>query len=115
MRLCYELAGIAGVDPGPHTLRELAWLADGARRDAWDRASLIAALVKNTTATKKADLTKPSDLHPYEQQPEKTKRKRTTVFDLGAAFIPNFKPPTQQHERESNQGRPGLRGDCDQK
>src|SRR5690606_37357177 len=28
-RLTYQLAGLVGVDPGPHTLRELVWMAEG--------------------------------------------------------------------------------------
>ena len=41
-------------------------MADGKRRDEWDRASLICAQVTNSQATKRADLVPAWRFHPYE-------------------------------------------------
>jgi hypothetical protein len=41
------LAGIAGVDPGPHTLRELKWMAEGVERTQWHRCSVVATTLIN--------------------------------------------------------------------
>jgi len=45
--LCFELGGIAGVDPRPLTLRTLDWMVEGRRRDEWNRASHLLALLAN--------------------------------------------------------------------
>lgn len=69
------MAGVVGIDPGPLTLRELFWMADGRRRDAWDRtANLIAALfnaVPDHTGKRKPR--QPSEFHPF-YRPAKPKK-----------------------------------------
>lgn len=42
---------MTGVDPRGWTLRELRQAADGKMRDAWSRASLLAALIHNASYT----------------------------------------------------------------
>lgn len=72
MRLCFELAGIAGIDPRPFSLRQLNWLADGRRIDEWNRTALQCALFVNAHRDPKKG--KPFQLatfHPYmEETPE---------------------------------------------
>jgi hypothetical protein len=41
-RAC-QWAGIVGTHPDPWRARDLLWAAEGSRRDAWDRTSLIVA------------------------------------------------------------------------
>ncbi|VTR92819.1 unnamed protein product [Gemmata massiliana] len=46
LRVCYELAGIVGVDPARLTLRKLAWMAAGRKRVdgqlfAWHLAGVV--------------------------------------------------------------------------
>lgn len=43
----YRLAGIAGQNPDPFTLRELIWLAEGRQRDDWSRTAVLAAFLWN--------------------------------------------------------------------
>ena len=60
------MAGVAGVDPGPLTLRELFWMAEGRSRDAWNRTSLLCALIANAHRNpKKGSAFKPANFHPY--------------------------------------------------
>ena len=66
MRLCFELAGIAGIDPRPLTLRQINWMADGRRIDEWNRTSLQCVLFANANRDPKK--TRPFTLatfHPY--------------------------------------------------
>ena len=61
------MAGIAGVDPDPHTLRELVLMADGVRRDEWDRASLLAAIQFNRGRKRQHQRT-PEDFNPFHRR-----------------------------------------------
>jgi len=64
---CYMLAGSIGVDPGPLTIRELLWMADGAARTLWQHTSSIMALITNCFRdTRKYGIVKPSDINPFE-------------------------------------------------
>jgi hypothetical protein len=45
--LIYQAAGVAGVNPGPLTLRELIAMAEGARRERWSRHAELLALIAN--------------------------------------------------------------------
>lgn len=47
LRLCHEYAGIAGVDPGPMTLRELHWLAVGRYDVAAFQVASVAQMLGN--------------------------------------------------------------------
>ena len=47
MRLCYKLAGICGVAPGPLTLRVLGLMADARSRDAWGHTAAVLAMLAN--------------------------------------------------------------------
>jgi len=60
------LAGIAGVDPGPLTLRELVLMAEGRVRDEWRRTSVLLALIANTNRDpKKSRALRPADFDPF--------------------------------------------------
>lgn len=74
-----ELAGIAGVAPWEFTLRELAAIADGRRRDAWQRHSVLLALTWNANQTDKAKCKTADDFDPYEQRQQ---RRRITAKNI---------------------------------
>ena len=46
----YELAGAAGVDPGPRTFRELVYMATGRSKADWQTASAIVAAIWSANA-----------------------------------------------------------------
>lgn len=46
-RLIYQLAGYLGLDPGPYSLRQLFWMAEGRRSQEWSRTSTLCALIAN--------------------------------------------------------------------
>ena len=61
-----QLAGIAGVNPDPLTLRELAALADARGRFEWEQtASLMALIVNLMRDPKKNKPVKAEDFNPY--------------------------------------------------
>ena len=63
--MIYELAGMIGVDPGPFTLRELVWMADGRQREAWNHTSQLLAMLFNAHRDpQKTSPAKPADFHP---------------------------------------------------
>jgi len=45
--LIWQLAGVLGVMPGPLTLRELVWMAEARRREAWQHTSSMIATLAN--------------------------------------------------------------------
>ena len=64
--LILRLAGIAGVNPDPLTLRELAALADARGRFEWEQtASLMALIVNLMRDPKKNKAVKAEDFNPY--------------------------------------------------
>lgn len=63
--MIYELAGIASVDPGPHTLRELVWMVRGKQRDEWGHTSHVLCILANSNRDpKRIGAFKPSDFNP---------------------------------------------------
>lgn len=65
----WKLAGIAGVAPGPLTLRELIWMAEARSREAWNHTACMMALLSNLHRDpKKQAPRKPSDFHPLEEK-----------------------------------------------
>ena len=50
------------------TARQLLWMADGKRKDAWYHTAAIIAKVHNVNCSKKSELKKPTAFHPYMQQ-----------------------------------------------
>ena len=58
-----------GVDPGPLTLRELLWMAEGQGRAAWGHTSALLALIRNAHRDPKTTRpSKPRDFDPYSQR-----------------------------------------------
>lgn len=64
-QVVYQLAGVAGVNPGPMTLRELGWMSEGRDRTQWRHTSAILAQVVNSNPYRKGKPVKRSDLDPY--------------------------------------------------
>ena len=69
--LILELAGIAGVNPDPLTLRELVTLAEARGRFEWEQTASLMALVVNLVRNpKKSKPAKSSDFNPYCVRPK---------------------------------------------
>lgn len=72
-QLIYELAAIAGIDPGPRSLREIMWAVEAKQKDDWDHTAAILAMQSNTAfGRKKRDMIKPQQIHPF-------RRRRQTI------------------------------------
>ena len=58
---------MAGVDPGPLTLRELVFMAQARQRSAWERTSWVLALIANVNRDPKRQPRpfRPADFDPY--------------------------------------------------
>jgi len=64
---------VAGVDPGPLTLRELALMAEGRARLEWGQTAQLLALLYNAHRTEGARALSADDFDPYREprgQPE---------------------------------------------
>lgn len=74
------MAGVLGVDPGPFSIRELYWMAEGRRTSQWDHTALLAATVLNSRqGITRAHLIAPRRLHPdYQTEPAITLPAETT-------------------------------------
>ena len=60
------MAGIVGIDPGPLTLRELVWMADGRVRQSWVHTSSVLAMIANVNRDpKKTRAFRPDDFNPF--------------------------------------------------
>jgi hypothetical protein len=86
-----ERAGIdhLGVDPGPLTLRELLWMAEGRGRSEWAHTASILALLANAHRDpKRTKAFAPADFNPYEARDGRkpiTKTKDLSI--LKAVFV----------------------------
>ena len=84
----WRLAGIAGVDPSPLTLRELGLMADGRAKFEWGIASSLMALLANLNRDpKRGKPLKPSDFNPFTPEPPKVVLRGAEMKEaLKAAF-----------------------------
>jgi hypothetical protein len=60
-----ELAAVAGCDPEPRTLRELAWMAEAADKARWNRTSALIAQIYNANRPANAKPISPMDFYPW--------------------------------------------------
>ena len=79
-QLVYEVAGFIGIDPGPLTLRELVWMAEGRDRRAWDHTSMIAAAALSAMRERMVD---PARLNPYRQKSGRARGIPLTAENIG--------------------------------
>jgi len=77
------LAGIAGVDPGPLTLRELIWMVDARRQDQWSHTAAVMALVANVhrNPKRRSSPYAPAEFHPLAE------RKQVSVAKVGVRVL----------------------------
>ena len=64
-QICYELAGVVGIDPRPFTLRKMVWMSDGRERSEWNRTALLVVKIHNAHISKESDAIEFHDVHPY--------------------------------------------------
>ncbi|MEZ6097172.1 MAG: hypothetical protein R3C03_23610 [Pirellulaceae bacterium] len=64
--MIWQLAGIIGIDPSLLTLRELIWMADARRNEAWSHTANLMALVANVNRNprRRSRPYSPIDFHP---------------------------------------------------
>ena len=75
------------LDPRPFTLRELLWMADGAQRDRWARASSMMALMANLNRDpKKGRPFRPEDFDPFAARPAALVLDKSTIGALKASM-----------------------------
>ncbi|RPI60584.1 MAG: hypothetical protein EHM48_06990 [Planctomycetaceae bacterium] len=82
--MIYRLAGIIGVNPGPLTLRELLWMAEGLGETAWSHTSaLLAAVWSGNQNMKKPRFFAPAEFNPYLCQKAPKQGIRITADNIG--------------------------------
>ena len=83
LRLAWELAGVAGLDPRELTLRELVWAADARQRADWARTSAQLALLANVNRDPKKQPKpfSPEDFNPY-ARPAGNESRNTDIVKL---------------------------------
>lgn len=79
-----------GVDPGPLTLRELLWMADGKRRDEWRRTARVCSVLANIHRDRK---TRPrpftdDEFNDYAPPRPPEKRIKAPITILKSIFLP---------------------------
>lgn len=79
-----RLAGVAGVAPGPHTLRELIDMADGRNRSEWRRTAQVLTLLNNAHFVEKRS---PEDFYPYSDESSAPPLKISMLM-LKPVFVP---------------------------
>ena len=73
-----------GVDPRPLTLRQLLWMAEGAQRERWARASAAMSVLANCHRDpKKGKAYTPADFDPY----AKHKPSGKTIIDKNSIHL----------------------------
>lgn len=85
-QLIWELAALAGMDPGPMTLRELVWAAEGRQAERWDHTATLLALQANChrDPKRRSRPFEPADFHP---RPERLRRRRKPQRRAGASVL----------------------------
>lgn len=74
---------MSGVDPGPFTLRELAWMADGRERSQWWRTASLLALTYNLQRDPKQSVARePAWFHPLIRRRRKGSGIRITADSI---------------------------------
>ena len=78
-----------GVNPGPLTLRELLWMAEGRGKAEWAQTSTLLALLANAHRDpKKHGVFKPADFDPYQQRNQDVALPKTKDLSiLKAVFV----------------------------
>ena len=79
--MIWQLAGIAGVNPGPLTLRELIWMAESNSRQRWAHTSTVLAMIANVNRDpKKHGPFKPADFNPHVERAVKIKTSDLSIL-----------------------------------
>ena len=64
--MIWRLAGAVGVNPGPLTLRELMWMAEGRAEAEWAQTSaLLAAVWTANSNLRRPRLFRPQEFNPF--------------------------------------------------
>ncbi len=87
--MIWEIAGIVSVDPSQRTLRELVWMVDGQRREAWQHTSSLLATLANIhrDPKKKPRPFTASDFQPRAWQTSVRKQPQTNLRILKQVFV----------------------------
>jgi hypothetical protein len=86
--LIWQLAGIVGIDPMPLSLRELIWMAESRRNEAWSHTANLMALVANVNRNprKRARPYSPLEFHPFLER-KRTAYSKASIRILKDVFV----------------------------
>jgi hypothetical protein len=73
----YRLAGIAGVNPDPLTLRELLWMSEARGEFEWQQTAAVMALHANMNRAKGKPPISPDQFNPYAAERVKASKRIT--------------------------------------
>jgi len=84
------LAGIIGIDPGPFTLRQLVWMAEGRRDFFWEHTAHVLCYLYNAHRSPKSPALMPADFHPFADKRKRRMKKRLPQVGIEAlkVFVP---------------------------
>lgn len=66
---------------GPHSLRELDWMAEAVQFEKWNHTATLIATIENSAFGKRGRRTRPQDRHPLIRQAPKRKRLSKQALD----------------------------------
>jgi hypothetical protein len=86
---------VIGINPEPHTMRELHWMSVGKGESDWWHTAVLVATIRNLMLGKDQKPTQPIDVHPHR---DRINRRRPKT----AADIPEseWSEERRQYERE---------------
>jgi hypothetical protein len=93
------------VDPGPLTLRELCWMAEGKQRNDWSHTSVILALVANCNRDPKKRAFTPDDFNPFGRK----SKEQIGIDDVKAMFAQKHETKVSHGEHRRDPRRQGVR------
>jgi len=96
-------AGALGVDPLPLTLRQLLWMIEGHKRDAWMRTAWLCALIANCNRDpKKGRAFTPADFYPGDEahRDRAIRVDRDGMAAMKRAFTGSAVSPSPKRDKE---------------
>lgn len=98
-RLIWQTAGIVGVHAGPFTWRELLWMAQGKRFEAWERNAALQARMKHLAT---GDAVNSSDFNPLLRKPKAAAAGAgaPVKFSLAMIFEAKLEAARQQQQKQ---------------
>ena len=87
--MIYWNAGVAGVDPGAFTWRELAWMAEGRSRLEWAQSSIMMQFLYAAVRDPKGETLSAADFNPHAKASHERRVPKGPLPTVDFGFIPN--------------------------